>query len=139
MYGPRPHQRRPLMQHPPRTNRYADQRRVSRARVHFKARYSSPSLSLEGHVTDLSPDGLFFSSDFLDDQGESAQVVVDVPTRTRPLELRGEVRWVKDAPNGAGMGIRFVDVSLEDRALLRTLAGDPATFDGAERVPSGRA
>src|SRR3954471_10248999 len=139
MYGPSPHRATPLkMQPPPRTNRYADQRRVSRARVHFTARYSSPNLHLEGHVTDLSPDGLFFCSDFLDDQGETAHVVVDVPTRPRPLELRGEVRWVKDAPHAAGMGIRFVDVSLEARALRRSLAGEGIELD-RHGVPSGRA
>jgi hypothetical protein len=132
------------MQPPTRTNRYADQRRVSRARVHFPARYASPNLNLEGHVTDLSPDGLFFCSDFLDDQGETAHLVVEIPSRpSRPLELRGEVRWVKDLPNAGGMGIRLVDVSLEDRALLSSLAEDR---DGARdvarddgRLPSGNA
>jgi hypothetical protein len=125
------------MHTPTRTNRYADQRRVSRARVQFTARYSSPNLNLEGLVTDLSPDGLFFCSDFLDDQGETAHVVLDVPSRGQPLELRGEVRWVKDAPSAAGMGIRFVDVSLEDRALLTALAAGSDTSD--RPLPSGRA
>jgi hypothetical protein len=100
-------------------NRY-DQRRASRVRVHFSARYASTNLNLEGHVTDVSPDGLFFCSDYLDDQGEVARVWVDVPDRA-PLELRGEVRWVNDAPHAGGMGIKFIDVSLEDRALLSSL------------------
>ena len=82
-----------------RVNRYADQRRASRTRVHFPARYVSSNLNLEGHVTDLSPDGLFFCSDFLDDQGETAQVQVMVPARNEPITLRGEVRWVKDPPH----------------------------------------
>ena len=101
-------------------NRY-DQRRASRVRVHFSARYASTNLNLEGHVTDVSPDGLFFCSDYLDDQGEVAKVWVDVPDRSAPLELRGEVRWVNDAPHAGGMGIKFIDVSLEDRALLSSL------------------
>lgn len=82
----------------------------------------SSNLSLEGEVTDLSPEGLFFASDYLDDQGETAQVVLQVPTRSQPLRLRGEVRWVKDAPDAAGMGIRFVDLSTEDREVLQTIA-----------------
>jgi hypothetical protein len=101
-------------------NRY-DQRRASRVRVHFSARYASTNLNLEGHVTDVSADGLFFCSDYLDDQGEVARVWLDVPDRSSPLELRGEVRWVNDAPHAGGMGIKFMDVSLEDRALLSTL------------------
>jgi len=110
-------------------NRY-DQRRFSRVRVHFSARYASPNLNLEGHVTDVSPDGLFFCSDYLDDQGEVARVWVDLPDRATPLELRGEVRWVNDSPHAGGMGIRFIDLSLEDRALLTSLGA---------RVAEGRA
>jgi len=77
---------------------------------------------------------LFFCSDYLDDQGELARVWVDVPDRADPLELRGEVRWVNDAPHAGGMGIKFIDVSLEDRALLTSLTGvglaDRATQTG---------
>lgn len=118
-------------------NRYAEQRRAPRARVNFAARYVSSNLSLEGEVTDLSPEGLFFASDYLDDQGETAHVVVVLPTRSQPLRLRGEVRWVKDAPNAAGMGIRFVDLSLEDRELLQTIAQPDAASLGA--APRGEA
>lgn len=107
------------------SNRYSDQRRTLRARVHLPARYVSSNLNLEGHVTDLSAEGLFFCSDFLDDQGETAHLEVIVPSRQQPLELRGEVRWVKDAPHAGGMGIKLLDVSLEDRALLATLGEAP--------------
>jgi uncharacterized protein (TIGR02266 family) len=105
----------------PTHNRYSEQRRASRVRVSFPARYVSANLSLEGHVTDLSAEGLFFSSDYLDDQGEPAQLIVQVPQRKQPLALRGEVRWVKDAPDAAGMGIRLVGVSVEDQAVLQSL------------------
>lgn len=98
-----------------------DQRRQSRTRVHLPARYASPNLSLEGHVTDVSPDGLFFCSDYLDDQGEPVRVWVEVPSRAEPLELRGEVRWVNDTPDAGGMGLRLIDVSLEDRRILSSL------------------
>jgi len=37
------------------------------------------------------------------------------------LELRGEVRWVNDSPDSGGMGIRFIDVSMEDRMVLSSL------------------
>lgn len=121
-----------------RPNRY-DQRRTSRVRVHFSARYASPNLNLEGHVTDVSPDGLFFCSDYLDDQGELARVWLDVPDRAAPLELRGEVRWVNDAPHAGGMGIKFIDVSLEDRALLTTLGNHAAVMVEARVTPSGNA
>lgn len=98
-----------------------DQRRIVRARVRFAARYVSSSLTIEGHVTDVSPDGMFFSSDYLDAQGETVRVWVDLPSRGRPVELRAEVRWVNDSPHGGGMGLRLIDVALDDRALLASL------------------
>lgn len=120
---------------PTRPAHQHDQRRTNRVRVHLSARYLSANLQLDGHVTDLSADGLFFCSDFLDDQGEMARVWVDVPSRSRPMELRGEVRWVNDTPHAGGMGLKLVDVSLEDRALLATLEQDLASA----RMPSGNA
>lgn len=99
----------------------SDKRREPRVRVLFPARYASPNLNLEGQVTDVSPDGMFFCSDFLDDQGATVRVWVEVPYRDEPLELRGEVRWVNDAPHSGGMGLRLIDVSLEDRKLLLDL------------------
>lgn len=115
-----------------------DQRRHARVRVHFPARYVSSNLNLEGRVTDVSPDGLFFCSDYLDDQGETARVWIDVPTRARPLELRGEVRWVNDSPHGGGMGLKLIDVSLDDRALLESLSGQPLAA-ARPPAPSGNA
>jgi hypothetical protein len=100
----------------------SDQRRSTRTRVKFAARYVSSNLNLEGHVTDISAEGLFFSSDYLDDQGETVQVWVETPFRPDPLELRGEVRWINDTPAGGGMGLKLMDVSMEDRELLNLLA-----------------
>jgi hypothetical protein len=110
-----------------------DQRRAYRARVHLTARYASPSLHLEGHVTDVSAEGLFFCSDYLDHQGEVAQVSIDLPARGEPLELRAEVRWVNDRPHAGGMGLRLLDVSDEDRELLASLG------TAVPEAPSGNA
>jgi len=98
-----------------------EKRRTPRRRVALSARYQSANLSLEGAVIDLSPDGLFFMSEFLDDLGESAKIWVQLPNRGAPIELRGEVRWINDNPNSGGMGVRLFDVSIEDRAVLSSL------------------
>ena len=116
----------------PTFSRSSDKRRVHRGRVRVMARYVSSSLTLEGTVTDVSAEGLFFSSEFLDAQGETACLSVYLPSRPEPLELRGEVRWVNDATMGAGMGIRLIDVSLEDRILLATLPSLLETRPGAK-------
>ncbi|HEY5282135.1 MAG TPA: PilZ domain-containing protein [Polyangia bacterium] len=109
-------------------------RRSARMKVEIAAKYVSDSLVVEGVVTDVSADGLFFCSDYLDGTGESVRVWLDIPWRNRPLELRGEVRWVNDTPNIGGMGIRFIDVSLEDRMVLSSL-GLSALASGAYSSP----
>ena len=90
-------------------------------KVHVAARYVSEHLTIEGLVTDLSPDGVFFCSDYLDAAGEPVRIFIDVPWRAQPLQLRGEVRWVSEVPRTGGMGIRFMDVSFEDRVVLSSL------------------
>jgi hypothetical protein len=42
------------------------------------------------------------------------------------------VRWVNDRPQGGGMGIKLMDVSLEHRVLLQSLAAQGA----AARTPA---
>jgi len=107
---------------PTLTHATREQRRAARVRVRFRARYVSSTLTIDGHVTDVSPDGLFFCSDFLDARGETVRIWVALPGR-QPLELRGEVRWVNDSPHGGGMGVRLIDVTLDDRAVLTALEG----------------
>ena len=115
-----------------------ESRRSARSRVRIAGKYVSDSLVVDGVVTDVSADGLFFCSDYLDNTGESARLWLDIPWRNRPLELRGEVRWVNATPNTGGMGIRFIDVSLEDRMVLSSL-GLYELADGANSAPTGEA
>ncbi|MBN2574105.1 MAG: PilZ domain-containing protein [Deltaproteobacteria bacterium] len=122
----------------PYFDRAKDARRSARSKVRISGKYVSDHLVVDGIVTDVSADGLFFCSDYLDATGESARLWLDIPWRNAPLELRGEVRWVSDAPNTGGMGIRFIDVSLEDRMVLSSL-GLYETAAGFGAVPSGEA
>jgi hypothetical protein len=122
----------------PSSEKQKESRRSARSRVRISGRYVSDSLVVDGVVTDVSADGLFFCSDYLDNTGESARLWLDIPWRSRPLELRGEVRWVSDAPNTGGMGIKFIDVSLEDRMVLSSL-GLYEMADAAGATPTGEA
>ena len=106
---------------PPDLEKPTELRRSVRTRVQLSARYVSDSLVVEGLVTDVSADGVFFCSDYLDGTGESVRISLELPWRPKPIELRGEVRWVNDGPKTGGMGIRFFDVSLEDRMVLSSL------------------
>jgi hypothetical protein len=113
-------------------------RRAARAKVQISAKYVSERLVVDGVVTDVSADGLFFCSDYLDSTGEMVRVSIDVPWRPKPLELRGEVRWVSEIPSIGGMGIKFIDVSLEDRMVLSSL-GLSALASGAYVAHGGNA
>ena len=98
-----------------------EMRRAVRMKVQVAARYVSENLTIDGVVTDLSPDGVFFCSDYLDSTGEPVRISIDVPWRSQPLQLRGQVKWVSEVPRTGGMGIQFLDVSLEDRVVLSSL------------------
>lgn len=125
-----------MLSHPEKAS---DSRRSARTKVQISARYVSESLVVEGVVTDVSADGLFFCSDYLDGTGEPVRISLDIPWRTTPLELRGEVRWVSDAPSTGGMGIRFYDVSLEDRMVLSSLGLSVLAGGAASAGTSGEA
>jgi hypothetical protein len=98
-----------------------EMRRAVRMRVQLPVRYVSERLTIEGLVTDLSPDGAFFCSDYLDPTGEPVRISIDIPWRSQPLQLRGQVRWVNEAARTGGMGIQFMDVTFEDRVVLSSL------------------
>jgi PilZ domain len=122
----------------PYFDRPRELRRSVRTRVQIAAKYVSDNLVVEGVVTDVSADGLFFCSDYLDGTGETVRISLDVPWRNGPLELRGEVRWVNDTPSTGGMGIKFIDVRLEDRMVLSSL-GLSALANDAVSLSSGDA
>jgi len=109
----------------PDTNSYsgvrADGRRQSRVPIALPARYLSSDLTIDGQVTNVSSEGLFFHSEFLDKTGERASIWVNIPARPAPLELRGEVRWVEEQGPHCGMGIRLVDLSTKDHVVLTSL------------------
>lgn len=111
-------------------------RRSARMKVEIAARYVSESLVVEGVVRDVGADGLFFCSDYLDGAGEIVRVWLDIPWRSHPLELRGEVRWVSETPDTGGMGIKLIDLSLEDRIVLSSLGLSALSAD-ASASPGG--
>ncbi len=122
----------------PYRDKTKDERRSARSRVRITGKYVSDSLVVDGVVTDVSPDGAFFSSDYLDAKGESARLWLEIPWRNAPLELRGVVCWVNESPEAGGMGIRFVEVSLEDRMVLSSL-GLYEMAEGEATSPGGAA
>src|SRR5688500_15495794 len=97
---------------------HPDQRRAPRVPVDLPARYRSSTVWMDGRAGNLSQDGMFFSTLYLDDTREEVGVEIDLPDREQPLALVGQICWVDDHPQHAGMGIRFTNMSLEERLLL---------------------
>jgi len=95
-----------------------EKRRAHRIRVNLPARYRSSEISLDGEVSDLSCDGLFLRSEFLDSEGSRVDLHFELPGTGAPVRLSGEVVRIDETPMSCGMGIRFADVRLPTRLQL---------------------
>jgi hypothetical protein len=93
-------------------------RRAPRIAVDLPVRYRSETVWMDGRAGNLSQDGMFFVTPFLDDPEEEIVLELDLPEQEGTILLAGKVCWVDDAPLHAGMGIRFVNVALRERLLL---------------------
>ena len=70
---------------------------------------------------DLSPGGTFLKSELLLEEGEPLAVEFRVPGVPRLIKAQGRVAWVRRFPKAgeaSGMGVEFLAMSDEDRAVL---------------------
>lgn len=88
-------------------NSESERRNASRVEVRIPARYSSSAISLSGEVENLSSQGLFLRSQYLDEEGARVELTVMLPGEEAPVQLNGEVVRVVETPTASGMGIRF--------------------------------
>ena len=95
-----------------------EKRRSQRVRVNIRAAYRSETVTLYGQVADLSRNGLFLRSDYLDGKGSVVQVEILLPGQDVPLILGGEVVWVDLRPSCSGMGIQFRQLPGHARRIL---------------------
>lgn len=87
-----------------------ERRAASRLQVNLPARYRSAAISVVGWVANLSRDGLFLRSEFLDEAGAEVSVSFELPDEEEPVALRGQVVRVHDGTLCPGMAIRFTEV-----------------------------
>lgn len=89
-----------------------ERRRSTRVPSRLPVWYRSPDLELEAVATDLSAGGMFVECDLLDEEGTSADMLLDHYLLKGPVEVHGRVARVSrpdtstTLPNG--MGIQFV-------------------------------
>jgi len=70
---------------------------------------------------DLSTGGTFLRSDLLLEEGEALTLQFQVPGEARTLKAQARVAWVRRFPKedeNPGMGVEFLSMSDEDRAVL---------------------
>ncbi|HEY0867011.1 MAG TPA: PilZ domain-containing protein [Fimbriimonas sp.] len=111
--------------------RMGEQRRHLRTalQVEFRARAGRGAGHLLFEGTDLSPGGTFLRSELLLEPGETVTVEFQVPGAVRPLSAEARIAWVRRFPKpdeDAGMGVQFLSMSEEDRALLSSFLGSPS-------------
>ena len=98
-----------------------EKRRAERVPVHIRVLYRSETLTFEGWAKNLSRNGLFMRSDFLDHEGVKAEIEVRVPGSEEILSLAGRVVRVDTSPTTAGMAIRFTKLTTPVRRALANL------------------
>jgi type IV pilus assembly protein PilZ len=105
----------------------SDRRQAPRVLVNIEVDYGNKDNFLFAYITDLSATGIFVRTDTPEPPGTRLNLRF-TPTRGgRVLDLEGEVIWINPLRTGAadninpGMGIRFVDLSDDDRVALQKL------------------
>ena len=96
----------------------SDRRRSERLRVKLPVRYHSDAVYLDCWVHDLSRNGLFLRSDYLDALGNFVGLRLTLRGEDLPVQVDGEVVRIDERPRSAGMGIRFTEIGASERRRL---------------------
>jgi hypothetical protein len=109
-----------------------ERRGSRRLQVNLPARYNSEAASLLGWVANLSGNGLFLRSEFVDSAGAEVSISFELPGEAQPVALRGQVVRVHEGAVCPGMAVRFTLVPDGVQRKLATFmrrrhrfAGDP--------------
>jgi uncharacterized protein (TIGR02266 family) len=102
----------------------ADRRASPRFDLEVEVGFETDSNFYTGLTQDISSGGLFVATHQLRRVGDRIKVKFALPGRAEPVEVETEVRWVRESSSlqrldGAhGMGLRFVDLSPEVKAVI---------------------
>ncbi len=105
----------------------SDRRQAPRVLVNIEIDYGNKDHFLFAYITDLSLTGIFVRTDTPEPAGTRLNLRFTPDAGGRVLDLEGEVIWINPFRSGTaeninpGMGIRFVDLSEEDKVALQKL------------------
>ncbi len=96
------------------------------ARVEVVLHRTSESNLWLGFSQDLAEGGVFVATYVARPLGAPVELVVHVDDREPPLEIPGQVQWIRPVSAGedlpAGLGVRFVSISAEAAKVLHAFA-----------------
>lgn len=127
----------PVMGEPGDRDEGIERRKFERVLVDLEVDYSHEDTYLFAYIRDISATGLFVRTNSPEEPGTRLNVRF-TPPDSQPLELEAEVIWVNRFRPGRsdsihpGMGIRFVDLTPDDRERLVELVRRFAYLDDSE-------
>ena len=123
-----------------------ERRLARRVRVALEVNYRSADTFLFAYITDLSLLGIFVHTEAPNPPGTRLTLRFTPTGHSASMDLEGEVMWinpvraVQEGGRSPGMGIRFMDVTEQQRELLvdlvRTVAYLPDESDNDDDAPS---
>jgi len=111
----------------------AERRQHPRHHTDLKITMLSEHNFFMGLSENMSEGGLFVATHDMQPIGTMVDLKFKLPMHDEPLEVRGEVRWVRpysqDVEAAPGMGVRFVGLTAEQGELIRAfLRSRPPIF-----------
>jgi type IV pilus assembly protein PilZ len=101
----------------------SDRRESPRASLSYRVEYTQLNTFFADYTKNISKGGTFIKTKKPLDIGTEFVFKLLVPSLPAPLSLRGQVKWIvqdgaADPGESAGMGIRFIYASDEERARI---------------------
>ncbi len=114
---------------------WANRRGGERVAADIHVTYESDHNFFKGFTENISEGGLFMATYTPPSVGEKMTLRFTLPGIEHPIETVAEVRWTREmnpaSDTPPGVGLRFVTLSDQDRALVERFVGlrDPLFFD----------
>lgn len=87
-----------------------ERRGAHRIQVNLPARYRSEGTTLVGWVANVSRNGMFLRSQYVDERGAEVEVSFALPGDGQHIAMTGTVVRVHESSLCPGMAIRFVEI-----------------------------
>lgn len=109
-----------MQKHEKRTHYRGKARPGRRVDLRYRKDTADSTSGVSAVTRNIGVGGAFIITDAPHPSGTMLAIEIAVPTADTTIEVSAEVRWVVSAeqePDGAGMGVKFLDVDVE--ALLK--------------------